>query len=166
MALTTYTAGEVLTALSLNDNFTFAAANGGKIIQVVSFNSATTVTTTSTSYVTTGLTVAITPTLATSKVMIIAGLSVATNATGVVPVCTIFRGTVAGTNLAITAASGWGRLYTAGGVIDGTYGLTYLDSPTTTSATTYTIGFKVGANSAYAQGNTGMGVITLMEVSA
>jgi hypothetical protein len=27
MALTTYTAGEVLTAASLNDNFTFAAAN-------------------------------------------------------------------------------------------------------------------------------------------
>jgi hypothetical protein len=27
MPLTTYTAGEVLTAASLNDNFTFAAAN-------------------------------------------------------------------------------------------------------------------------------------------
>ena len=34
MALTTYTAGEVLTAASLNDNFTFAAANpaGGMVL--------------------------------------------------------------------------------------------------------------------------------------
>ena len=36
MALTTYTAGEVLTAASLNDNFTFAAANPlGGLIAIV-----------------------------------------------------------------------------------------------------------------------------------
>ena len=35
MPLTTYTAGEVLTAASLNANFTFAAASGG-VVQTVS----------------------------------------------------------------------------------------------------------------------------------
>ena len=46
MALTTYTAGEVLTAASLNDNFTFAAA--GKVVQVVNTQIGTAATGTTT----------------------------------------------------------------------------------------------------------------------
>jgi hypothetical protein len=40
MPLTTYTSGEVLTAASLNDNFTFAAANGLKLISATTIGTA------------------------------------------------------------------------------------------------------------------------------
>ena len=135
-----------------------------RIGQVVTFTYNTQTATTSTSYVTTGLTASITPTLATSKVLIIAQTAVAENGTGSTPTLTIFRGTVAGTNLATDAAAGWGRIYNSAGLINATFPLSYVDSPATTSATTYTIGFKVGANTGYAQNGSAMGVITLMEV--
>ena len=44
MALTTYTAGEVLTAASLNDNFTFAAASGLTLISRTTPTAATSFT--------------------------------------------------------------------------------------------------------------------------
>jgi 3-deoxy-D-arabino-heptulosonate 7-phosphate (DAHP) synthase len=77
MPLTTYTAGEVLTAASLNANFTFAAANPvSKIAQVISVFKADAFSTASTSFVdVTDLTVSITPTLDTSKVLIMAYVS-------------------------------------------------------------------------------------------
>ncbi|CAB4149709.1 hypothetical protein UFOVP557_21, partial [uncultured Caudovirales phage] len=76
MPLTTYTAGEVLTAASLNANFTFAAL--GKVGQVQSTVLTSTFTTTSSTYTgVTGLTVAITPSSATSKVLVIAQISYA-----------------------------------------------------------------------------------------
>ena len=43
MALTTYVSGEILTAESLNDNFTFAAASGLVFISGASFTAASTV---------------------------------------------------------------------------------------------------------------------------
>jgi hypothetical protein len=78
---------------------------------------------------------------------------------------TVFRGTVAGTNLATTANIGFATVYPAG-VSNGSF--TYLDSPNTTSAQTYTVGIRSAggsstANWAYQSGTT---VITLMEISA
>ena len=56
-----YASGEVLTAASLNANFTFAAANPtSKIAQVVNFTSATQTSSTSTSFVTSGIAATIT----------------------------------------------------------------------------------------------------------
>jgi hypothetical protein len=142
MALTTYTAGEVLTAASLNDNFTFAAANPtSKIVQVVSTTLTTTFTTSSTSFTDiTGLTVSITPTLNTSKILVIASVSgsndiavvngairLARGGTG------IFVGDTAGSR---TSGQGFEAL---GAQAQTTLGLTFLDSPATTSATTYSV---------------------------
>jgi hypothetical protein len=91
-----------------------------RIGQVVTFTYNTQTATTSTSYVTTGLTASITPTLVTSKVLIIAQTAVAENGTGSTPTLTIFRGTVAGTNLATDAAAGFGRIYNSAGLINAT----------------------------------------------
>jgi hypothetical protein len=142
MPLTTYTAGEVLTAASLNANLSFAATNPtSKIAQVLSTTLTTTFTTTSTSFTDiTGLTVSITPTLNTSKILVIVSVSgsedvavengavrLARGGTG------IFVGTAAGSR---TLGQGVRSVSAASQV---TLGLSFLDSPATTSATTYSV---------------------------
>jgi hypothetical protein len=74
MPLTTYTAGEVLTAASLNANFSFAAlAKLGQVVQTVKTD---TFTSTSTTYVDiTGLSLSITPTSASSKILVFANVN-------------------------------------------------------------------------------------------
>ena len=77
MPLTTYTSGEVLTAASHNANFTFAANNPtSKIAQVISVFKADAFSTSSATFVdVTDLTVSITPSLATSKILVFAYVS-------------------------------------------------------------------------------------------
>ena len=167
MALTTYTPGEVLTAASLNDNFTFAAANPvSKIAQVSQSTYATSTSSTSTSYVTSGLNASITPTLNTSKILVMVTMPANTQSfTGDIKV-TLFRGTVAGTNL--LGANGFGQLYTASSNdLQAGTSINFLDSPATTSATTYTVGFKSGSGQTciVQVGNT-TSSITLIEVLA
>ena len=167
MPLTTYTSGEVLTAASLNANFTFAAANPtNKIAQVVQATFATATTTTSTSYVTTGLSLAITPTLNTSKVLVMVTMPVQNSSLNSDSRFTIFRGTVAGTNLA--TATGFAIMYSAANELYTSFAANFLDSPATTSATTYTVGMKVNAatTTAHAQVSNTTSTITLIEVLA
>jgi hypothetical protein len=133
---------------------------GGKVLQVVSATTATTVTTTSTSYVTTGLAATITPTLATSKVYVISTQAADGNATD--ESCfTLFRGTVAGTNLG--AAAGMASIFPG---VYGVAAMTFLDSPNTTSATTYTSGMKnlSGSGQTRAQSSSRTASITLLEI--
>ena len=133
---------------------------GGKVLQVVTATTATTVTTTSTSYVTTGLAATITPSLASSKVLILTSQSGNGNATD--ESCfTLFRGTVADTNLG--AAAGMGSLFPSN---YGTTSLTFLDSPNTTSAQTYTQGMKnlSGAGTTRVQPSSRTSSMTLLEI--
>jgi hypothetical protein len=162
MALTVYTPGEVLTATSLNDNFTFATL--GKLGQTVQSTITGQVVTTSTSYVTTTLNVTITPSSASSKVLLFysapSGISI-----GQTNYLTIFRGTVSGTNLA--GAEGFAQMnniVASGTQQDGTQ-IIYIDSPATTSATTYTAGFKVtGGTGTANSSSSGTGVMIAIEV--
>ena len=168
MPLTTYTAGEVLTAASLNANFTFASL--GKLGQVVQSTISGQVATSSTSYVTTTLNVTITPSATTSKVLLFysapSGIT-----TGQTLYLTLFRGTVAGTNLAGSEGMAqMNNIVASGTQQDGTQ-IIYMDSPATTSATTYTAGFKVSAgtgtaNSGGGSGGAGLGVMIAIEVLA
>ena len=172
MALTTYTAGEVLTAASLNDNFTFAASGGGKIAQVVSVTKTDAFTTSSTSYVDiTGMTVTITPTLATSTILVMTGLalSVATNR-GYVQLkrgatdIAISTGFATSNQTSCVAANNYASQYVS---------IAYVDSPATTSATTYKFQLKVdssttglinGQAGATSHGN--VSTLTVMEILA
>jgi hypothetical protein len=164
MPLTTYTAGEVLTAASLNANFTFASL--GKLGQVVQSTITGQVVSTSTSYVTTTLNVTITPSATSSKVLLFYSAPTGIT-TGQTAYLTIFRGTVAGTNLA--GAEGMAQmnnLAASGTMVDGTQ-MIYMDSPATTSATTYTAGFKVSGGTGTANsGGAGLGVMIAIEVLA
>jgi hypothetical protein len=162
------------------------AAVGGKILQVVSTTKTDTFTAATDNDGTpnaqwasvTGLTATITPTSATSKVLVLVELSV-----GYLMSYRITRG---GTAIGVGAAAGSRQQATSGGGKDNTYYLenvsgVYLDSPATTSATTY--GVDIANNSSTATTITlyinrmqndfdntatsrGISTITLMEVSA
>jgi len=76
---------------------------------------------------------------------------------------TIFRGTVAGTNLG--AANGMGGIFPS---TFQTNSLIFLDSPSTTSAQAYTVGMKnlSGAGTTRAQSSNRTATITLLEIGA
>jgi ABC-type uncharacterized transport system substrate-binding protein len=140
MPLTTYIAGEVLTAASLNANFTFAAANPtSKIAQVLSTTKSDTFTSSSTSFIdVTGLSVSITPTLATSKIMVFASVMMSVNGSNFMR---LVRGSTA---ISIGDAGGSRvRASASSAAVNSTsiipYNVMFLDSPATTSATTYKI---------------------------
>jgi hypothetical protein len=145
-------------ATQFYDGATWNAVAGGKFTQIVQATYSTELTVTSTSYVTSNLSATITPTLNTSKVYAILTTSGSITSANYL-YTTIFRGTVAGTNLATDA---FARIYnsSAGSAIN------YLDSPATTSATTYTLGVKVNGGTGYLHLGNATSVLTLIEVLA
>jgi len=138
----------------------------GKVLQVVQNTFSTATNTTSDTFVTTGLSASITPSSASNKVLIICtthGVSANASSSNIF---TLFKGTVAGTNLG-DASEGFGSVYSAGGSTRGIISIKYLDSPSTTSSQTYTLGFRAGAsgNSQGAQFGDAKGVMILMEIA-
>ena len=142
-----------------------ASGGGGKVLQVVSATYSTETGNSTNTYADTGLTATITPTLTTSKVLVL--LSQVGNrktSSDTFLDARLMRG---GTEIAyFEAYSG------ANGVSQanyyGTTGYTYLDSPATTSATTYKTQFKSGGGTAAVatQVGSGLSTITLLEIGA
>jgi len=135
----------------------------GSVLQVVSATTSTEISTTSTSFVTTGLSASITPTIATSKILVTMSAPIATSGTNVVRV-TIYRGA---TNLG-ASSGGFGRLGAGSGItgMDGFSSINYLDSPATTSSTTYSVYYNTNTGSGYFSANNATSTITLMEIAA
>ena len=151
-------------------------ASAGSVIQVVQGSYSTYTTTASTSFQSTGLTASITPKFSTSKILVLVNPNMA-----------IYYGTAAIASLqlqitrgatqilyqdraiAINAGTGGGGvIYSAASL-----GLSVLDSPATTSATTYTLNFAVANASMSGRINdynsttsTNGSTITLMEIAA
>jgi hypothetical protein len=139
----------------------------GSVLQVVQGSLAGTFTTNSTSFVTTGLTASITPKYATSKILAIVSCnqSLAAN-TGKVAYYTLYRNS---TNLAPTGSGlnqSFGNLYCANSNLFANMNFSYLDSPATTSATTYTVyaGVDSGGNANINQNNS-TSYIQLLEIA-
>jgi len=142
-----------------------AAAAGGKLLQLVQDTHSTAVSTTSTTFVNTDLDATITPSLNTSKILVL-----------------VFQNSIArtgGANNGIefqivrdsTALITCGKvLYTenSNGAMHNPAFFAYLDSPATTSAITYKTQFKVDANTitALAQQDGKTGVMLLAEIGA
>jgi len=115
-----------------------AAAGGGKVLQVVTATTGTTATISTSTFTDTNLTVTITPTSATSKILVMASQTNYSNVSGV---SLYVKGRVVRGSTSIYEnqyVSGFG-VPNATGTMEsiGFYSPVYLDSPATTSATTY-----------------------------
>ena len=119
----------------------------GAVLQVVQATLGGGVTTTSGTFVTTGLAASITPTSASSKILIMVTANGCYTFTSNHELhLTIYRG---GSNIASSgsgqnAAFGWG--YGPSSPVGTNINISYLDSPATTSSTTYTIYMASGVS--------------------
>jgi hypothetical protein len=144
-----------------------APAGGGKVLQVVSANYSTSTSSSTTVYADTGLTATITPSSASSKILVLltqngCGKTNGNANNGVA--LRLFRGA---TNIAQLVSDGG---YTGSAEFNniGTVGSVILDSPATTSATTYKTQFANGdaAAAAHVQYASNVSTITLLEIGA
>jgi hypothetical protein len=143
------------------------APASGKVLQVVNSSETTPISNNTTTYIDTGLTATITPTSSTSKILVLVnqnGVTKNTGGAGVGNSLRLVRGASAIINFQFYAA------YT--NVNDtnyiGTVGTCYLDSPATTSATTYKTQFKSesGGIAVTVQSDSSASTITLLEIAA
>jgi hypothetical protein len=163
-------------ALTLDgtNGVTFPSGSGtqaaqAKVLQVVNATLVTAVSTGSSTFSDTGLSASITPLFSTSKVLVIVQLNACGKQTGNTYMgVKLFRGS---TNIQIMESLG-GYDNTTGPNWIGSISSTYLDSPSTTSSTTYKVQFNSQQNVAvvYINGDSNglypVSTITLMEIAA
>lgn len=168
---------------SANGNVTLSAANTkilnssgnpilqqtGSVLQVVQGTTTTQVSTTSTSFITTGLSASITPLSSTSKILVLISMGdvgaqnagSGTNGAGFA----LYKN---GSSLVGSMASqiSYNSVSSSGLTIGG-FSSAYLDSPATTSSTTYAVYYKTAgaASTMYIFRDNTLGVITLMEIA-
>jgi hypothetical protein len=124
-------------------SFAGVSASAGQVIQVLSATDSTQRTTTSTSFVTGSntLSVSITPSSSSNKVLILANTAMYAPNDNEIYV-TIYRGA---TNLGSSTGLAIGRDGSVGAMANA--GINYLDSPATTSSTTYQVYFRTDSGS-------------------
>ena len=135
----------------------------GKVLQVVTGTYATQATTSSTTFTDSGLSVSITPSSASNKILIIASNGIGTNNAAGVCHATIDR---SGTNLG-NSTNGMLASYSTAGMVFSDGSFSKLDSPSTTSSITYKYQFRIGNASyiAYAQFSDILASITALEIA-
>jgi len=134
----------------------------GHILQVVSVtNSSQETTTNASSFVAhSGLVASITPSSTSSKIFVTTSFSYGTAAGSNNFNATLYRGS---TNLG-HATAGFGTMYGGSSYVHGHTSLQILDSPSTTSSTTYQLYFK-STSTGRINNDGSTGSITLMEVA-
>ena len=159
-------------SMNLADTYAFTGtvSGVGKVLQVVNASFSTAVTTTSTSFTSLGspaIEATITPTSTSSKILVRFITSTYTNYSGQSTYITLYRGTVAsGTHLG-QSTEGLCRAYNSAGGMVINLAFEVLDSPSTTNAQTYQIGFKnsSSSNSGYFMFNGTPAELILMEIA-
>jgi hypothetical protein len=153
------TSGTVLTSAS---SVASSQLPAGSVLQVVNATYAVTTANTSGSYVASGLTASITPSSASNRILVIVNQLGCGKDGNTYMLARLRRGA---TVLAVlSGGSGYTNTTTSNNF--GTLGMTWLDSPATTSSTTYSTEFAtaVAPNTVYVQGNSENSTITLMEI--
>ena len=140
----------------------------GHVIQTIYSSITSPETTTSTSYVNTSLAATITPTSSSSKILVMVNAAMYANGVGTHAIASIFRGDVSGTDLG-NGTYGIGSAYTGSGgaAVKAYVCCAILDSPNTTSATTYTVAIKKsgGTYSSILSVNSERSTIALQEIA-
>jgi len=162
VAVATGSAGQILTSAGAGAPPTFAAAAAaGKILQVIADDSDSATSTTSTSYVATALSVNITPSATSSKILVMATSIIDSEGTGVVPRVTLYRDST-------ELQNGLALNYSSAGRVITPVTLMKLDSPSSTSQLTYKVYLKSSdGNTVSFNSDSGMrGQIVVIEVGA
>jgi len=131
--------GTIITTGSSGQSIPKAALPTGSVLQVVQGSLGSQFTTTSTSFVTSGLAASITPTSATSKILALVSCSNSViNGSASHTWITLYRNS---TNLAPSGSTLalYGLWGSSSGNLQGNANISILDSPATTSSTTYTV---------------------------
>ena len=137
-----------------------AALPAGSVLQVVFTTDTATLATTSTSFVASGTSGSITPSSATSKILVIISGLLDNNAAGRNIDFTIFRNS---TNLG--GANGLGRNSGTSSRILTPATMVFLDSPSTTSSVTYSCYIMSSGGQVEWNGSTKTNTVTLMEIA-
>jgi hypothetical protein len=149
-----------------------ALVGTGKILQVVGATTTTETTVSSGTFADSGLTATITPSSASSKILVLIGQHLSTfsvsNDRALSSIQTLRNGTVIATggsyNVGLLVDSAAPGIFEVPGTF---YALSLLDSPATTSAVTYKTQIKTStATSIVAQAQSVTSTITLLEVAA
>jgi hypothetical protein len=164
------TTGQVLTVSGGIPSWATPAGGGGKVLQVVQGTLTTNASTSGGTYVDTGLTVSITPSSATSRIYVTAtlpeiGLTASGSSTSsafgiqLVRTSTALQSGVIGTFAGASSANR--EIYAP-------FNFSYLDSPATTSSTTYKVQMVVNTGTTVTTYNSGtkIGSIVVMEIGA
>jgi hypothetical protein len=131
----------------------------GAVLQVVQGTYSTSTSTASASAVATGLTVSITPKFSTSRILAIVSLGACyTSAAGAQGTYYLYRN-----GLSLTAANA--QIYGNNSTVESNQSFSYVDSPATTSSTTYAVYFNASGGSAYVSLNGSISTIILMEIA-
>ena len=137
----------------------------GCVLQVVSTTLApNSVSTTTSPWVQSNMTASITPSSSTSKVLVIVSCYLYVSASSATGCLTVYRNNT--TNLA-SAGYGFATVFGNSSSIETAGSFNYLDSPATTSSTSYTVWVsrQDGAGTAYAGASNRNSTITLMEIA-
>ena len=140
-------------------------ASAGQVLQVVNATYSTETSSSTSTYIDTGLTATITPKFSTSRILAIVSQNGVDKRTGNTYIGIQLQRN--GSNIAlmsqVAAATGTTAINNIG-----TVGIEYLDSPATTSAVTYKTQFSSQGNTAiaYVQKDSAVSTITLMEIAA
>jgi len=168
VAIATGSSGQVLTSAGAGAPPTFAAAaGGGKVLQVQSYGNQTAVNTTSASYQTTGILDAITCSATSSKVLVICSVNMAAYGAAHLqyPQFALFRDSTEISDRQISGrADSVGNFQFGDNIV-----FTILDSPSSTSAITYTVKMKNDSSyggTIYINDGGSNSSITLMEIGA
>ena len=145
MALTQVQGGMILAS---GQSIPKAALPTGSVLQVVQSSTNSVVSTNSNSFVTSGFSASITPTASSSRILILVSAVLYTAVATAEPQLTVYRG---GSNITSAAI---GDIFSSAGSIVGSSSGAYIDSPATTSSTTYTLFYR--------QGNTGVSALAFL----
>jgi hypothetical protein len=142
---------------------TTGSPQSGSVLQVVQASNFSGTNTTSTSFVTTNLTASITPKFSTSKILVTINTSVAQTTIGKNGVGTIYRN---GSNIGPNDGFIFQENALSSGFVWCPASATYLDSPATTSSTSYTLYIKSSSGGTfYSVPSTIASTITLTEIA-
>ena len=153
-----------IAATQLTGTIAAARLPAGSVLQVLNFSNSTITSTTSVTYVDTPITLAITPNFSSSKILVTVHLTGCSKNTGAFAYLQAQLVRNATSIIQFEQEAGYNGAANTNSV--GGTGASYLDSPATTSSTTYKVQIRTGsaANVVVNQSNS-TSTITLMEIA-